>query len=342
MENNYSEITGEIRFPEITALFAFVRAREKRVMSKEDILKALDVGSKNFSDFVVHISKYDIGNYIASEIKIEPLTPPRIFESAAFKFFEQEVRIIRDYAPKPCSDIIELFLEKYDAHNIVVTINSLKTRSKPLHLIPVGKIAELHILDKLRNVSTEEEVLEIAKQCNLNWVLQALKRKPSEFSIMCSYFLELRRLCRELKPSTNVLKAIEHLINTYMLERTVLFLVENKMPPDDFLLCVPYEVSEAFRDLTKAIDKLRYHYPDVMEKIEPYVKKAKEDFIYLRFLMEDYLYMKALELLSTDVLSFDSVLRYVILREYEARLISLAYTALYLGKAKRVFEVLSS
>jgi len=159
---------------------------------------------------------------------------------------------------------------------------------------------------------------------------------------MCSYFLELRRLCRELKPSTNVLKAIEHLINTYMLERTVLFLVENKMPPDDFLLCVPYEVSEAFRDLTKAIDKLRYHYPDVMEKIEPYVKKAKEDFIYLRFLMEDYLYMKALELLSTDVLSFDSVLRYVILREYEARLISLAYTALYLGKAKRVFEVLSS
>jgi len=52
--------------------------------------------------------------------------------------------------------------------------------------------------------------------------------------------------------------------------------------------------------------------------------------------------MKALELLSTDVLSFESVLRYVILREYEARLVSLAYTALYLGKARKVLEVLSS
>ena len=343
MESKYNNIiTGKTRFPEITALFAFVRARERRVMDREEVLKALDAGSKNFSDFVVHISKFDIGSYIASEIKIEPSTPPRIFESVALKFFEQEAKMIRDYTPKPCSDIIELFLEKYDAYNIISVINSLRTHSKPLHLIPIGKIAELNILDKLETAKTEEEVLGIAKQCGLYWILKSLEKSPSEFSIICSYFSELKKLCKDLKPSMNTMKAIEHLVNTYMLERSVLFLIENKAPPTEFLLCTPHEISEAFRDLTRAIDKLKYHYFDIMKKIEPYIKKTKEDFIYLRFLIEDYAYTKALELLSTDVLSFDSVLRYVALREYEARLVSLAYTALYLGKARKVLEVLSS
>ncbi len=328
------------RLPAI-GLFSYARARESKVITRGDALKALEVGSKNFIDFVNYISKFEIGNYILTEIKLERTTTPTEFERACYRFLHSELTFLRNMAPRKCREFLDAYVSKYDALNIANIVASLALGTRAKNLIPMGILVDRNLLDALANSKSVDDLYSVVKEVNIPWLEDLISIfKMGEIPILAKYFEYLIETAQNLSPAHSITKALECMRNYLIIERLLKYMVSGKKLPEELHRYLPSDLEFIIWTPSEALMKLEATHPQMYRIIKKYLH-GEELRPQIRIALTDSMYQQIMDILMPHILSYDSVLRYIVMREYEVWLLSLVFSALYLGKEQEIREVLS-